>query len=167
MENFDLKKYLFENKLGAYSRVNEINPALLGAGQAAADAKMQQQDDQNGDMVDNVSMGLEEEPKEAIGVIPSVDKVREPAASGFDQYLDALDKHDWYYTYSDDRRAWEQGRREIEAIKQMYKGLSDLDKQRALDAFKEKYTRHWNPQTHPNAEKNIKYLTTTSFDGFV
>jgi len=166
MENFDLKKYLFENKLGMYSKVNEVNPALLGVGQAEADAEMQKQDDQNGDMVDNVSMGLEEEPKEAIGVIPSVDKVKEPA-SGLDQYLNALDKHDWYYTYSDDSRSWDRGRREIEDLKGIYKSLNDVDKQRALEAFKEKYTYHWNPQTHPNAEKNIKYLTTTSFDGFV
>ena len=55
-----MKEWLMENKSGMYSKINEINPALLGAGQAAADAQMQQQDDQKGDMVDNVSMGLEE-----------------------------------------------------------------------------------------------------------
>ena len=38
--------------------VNEIDPAALGAPQAAADAEMQQQDDENGDMVDNASMGV-------------------------------------------------------------------------------------------------------------
>ena len=167
MDNFNFKKYLFENRLGSYSKINEINPALLGAGQAEADAEMQRQDDQNGDMVDNVSMGVvAEEPKEAIGVVPSVDKVREPA-SGLDQYLNALDKHDWYYTYSDDRRTWDRGNQEIQNIRKIYSALNDIDKQRALDAFKEKYTYHWNPKTHPNAEKNIKYLTSTSFNGFV
>ena len=38
--------------------VNEIDPAALGAPQAAADAEMQQQDDENGDMVDNASMDV-------------------------------------------------------------------------------------------------------------
>jgi len=56
MEKFNMKQWLIENKSGMYSKINEINPAALGAPQAAADAKMQQQDDLNGDMVDNVSM---------------------------------------------------------------------------------------------------------------
>ena len=40
-----------------HDELDEANPAALGAPQAAADARMQQQDDENGDMVDNVSMG--------------------------------------------------------------------------------------------------------------
>jgi len=80
MNNFDLKQWLYENKQGAYEKaarlnelysedgysdevvnrddMNEINPAALGVGQARADAEMQKQDDLNGDMVDNVSMGV-------------------------------------------------------------------------------------------------------------
>lgn len=80
MNNFDLKQWLFENKVGAYGKasllnefdsedgfsdenknrddMNEINPASLGVGQAMADAEMQKQDDLNGDMADNVSMGV-------------------------------------------------------------------------------------------------------------
>lgn len=80
MNNFDLKQWLYENKQGAYGKatrlnefysedgysdevvnrdnMNEINPAALGVGQAVADAEMQKQDDLNGDMVDNASMGV-------------------------------------------------------------------------------------------------------------
>jgi len=85
MNNFDLKQWLYENKQGAYGKaarlnefysedgysdevvnrddMNEINPAALGVGQARADAEMQKQDDLNGDMVDNVSMGVVAENK--------------------------------------------------------------------------------------------------------
>ncbi len=81
MNNFDLKQWLFENKVGAYGKasllnefdsedgfsdenknrddMNEINPASLGVGQAMADAEMQKQDDdERGDMVNNASMGV-------------------------------------------------------------------------------------------------------------
>lgn len=80
MTDFNLKQWLIENKSGIYSKVSlneglsaekafaddnenrgdlkEINPATLGVDQAAADARMQQQDDENGDMVDNASMGV-------------------------------------------------------------------------------------------------------------
>lgn len=80
MSNFDYKQWLFENRLGAYSKssllkefnsedgfsdeeqnrddMNEINPAALGVGQAVADAEMEREDDLNSDMVDNVSMGV-------------------------------------------------------------------------------------------------------------
>ena len=55
-----MKQWLIENKSGMYSKINEINPALLGVGQEKADDEMHQQDDQNATMVNNVSMGLEE-----------------------------------------------------------------------------------------------------------
>lgn len=80
MTDFDLKQWLFENKVGAYekaSRLKELNadeafgdgdenrgdlqevdPAALGVGQAEADAEMEKQDDLNSDMVDNASMGV-------------------------------------------------------------------------------------------------------------
>lgn len=80
MNNFDLKQWLFENKLGAYGKASrlkeldvdkafgdgdenrgdlkEVNPATLGVGQAAADAEMEKQDDLNSDMVNNASMGV-------------------------------------------------------------------------------------------------------------
>ena len=59
MQDFNMKQWLMENKSGMFSKtLNEINPAALGAPQAAADAEMQKQDDENGDMVDNVSMGV-------------------------------------------------------------------------------------------------------------
>jgi hypothetical protein len=145
--------------------LEEVNPAALGAPQAAADAKMQQQDDQNGDMVDNVSMGLEEEPVEQIGVAYA-SKVA-PAESGIDQYLDKLKRHDWFYNFSDDMRAWRKGDLEKQELKAIYNNLSDLERQEALDAFTDMYMRMYKPEQFPNAEKNIKYLTTTSFNGFI
>jgi hypothetical protein len=147
--------------------INEMNPAALGAPQAAADAKMQQQDDENGDMVDNASMDvMAEEPEESIGVVPSVDKVR-PAESGIDQYLNKLEHHDWYHAFSDDMRAWNRGQAEKEELKKIYQSLNDVDKQKALDAFKDMYSYIYKPDQFPGAEKNIKYLTTTSFNGFI
>lgn len=146
--------------------LNEIDPAALGLGQAAADAKMQQQDDENQDMVDNVSMGVvAEEPMEQIGVAYA-DKVA-PAESGIDQYLDKLNHHDWFYAFSDDMRAWHKGEAEKKELKAIYQKLNDVEKQKALDAFTDKYMQVYKPEQFPNAEKNIKYLTTTSFNGFI
>lgn len=147
------------------NNLEEVNPTALGAPQAAADAKMQQQDDQNGDMVDNVSMGLEEEPMEQIGVAYA-NKVA-PAESGIDQYLDRLHHHDWFYNFSDDMRAWHKGEAEKKELKALYQSLNDVEKQKALDAFRDAYSRHYKADQFPNAEKNIKYLTTTSFNGFI
>ena len=147
------------------SDLEEDSPAALGAPQAAADAKMQQQDDQNGDMVDNVSMGLEEEPMEQIGVA-YINKVA-PAESGIDQYLDKLHHHDWFYNFSDDMRAWHRGEAEKKELKALYQSLNDVEKQKALDAFIDAYSQHYKADQFPNAEKNIKYLTTTSFNGFL
>lgn len=59
MQQFNMKQWLMESKSGMYSKtLNEVDPAALGAPQAAADAAMQQQDDENGDMVDNASMDV-------------------------------------------------------------------------------------------------------------
>jgi len=81
MKDFNLKNWLISNKAGMYSKVlkeatnfsdvsggtdqiqnrgdlDEINPAALGAPQAAADMAMQKQDDENGDWVDNASMDV-------------------------------------------------------------------------------------------------------------
>lgn len=146
--------------------INELDPTALGAPQAAADAKMQQQDDENGDMVDNVSMGVvAEEPVEQIGVAYA-NKVA-PAESGIDQYLDKLKRHDWFYNFSDDMRAWNRGEAEKKELKAIYQKLNDVEKQRALDAFTDMYMQMYKPEQFPNAEKNIKYLTTTSFNGFI
>ena len=152
----------------AYHGLEEINPAALGAPQAAADAKMQQQDDENQDMVDNVSMGTvaeESDPSEQIGVAYA-NKVA-PAESGIDQYLDKIRHHDWFHNFSDDMRAWHKGEAEKKELKAIYQKLNDVEKQKALDAFTDMYMQMYKPEQFPNAEKNIKYLTTTSFNGFI
>lgn len=151
-----------------HSQLQEMDPTALGAPQAAADARMQQQDDENGDMVDNVSMGTvaeENDPMEQIGVA-YVNKVA-PAESGIDQYLDKLNHHDWFYAFSDDMRTWNKGEMQKAELKKIYQGLNDVEKQKALDAFKDTYAKMYKVDQFPNAEKNIKYLTTLSFNGFI
>lgn len=169
MEEYDMITNSERLKKGVdfvQNSLKELNPAALGAPQAAADAKMQQQDDLNGDMVDNVSMDvMAEEPMEQIGVAYA-NKVA-PAESGIDQYLDRLHHHDWFYNFSDDMRAWHKGEAEKKELKALYQNLNDVEKQKALDAFKDAYSRHYKADQFPNAEKNIKYLTTTSFNGFI
>lgn len=71
MDNFNMKQWLQENKMGPYSKtlLNEINPAALGVGQEEADEEMQQQDAMRGTEVDNVSMGVVAEYKTQSGTI--------------------------------------------------------------------------------------------------
>jgi hypothetical protein len=150
------------------SNLKEVNPAALGAPQAAADAKMQQQDDQNGDMVDNVSMGLEEEnPMEAAyGNIGSVDKVK-PAETGISKYLDILNAHDWFYHFSDDHRTWQRGQADKDNLKALYSTLTPNEKQQAMDTFVDKYLQVYKPDQFPAAANNVKYLTTDTFKGAI
>jgi len=121
MNNFDLKQWLFENKLGAYEKasnlkefnvddafsdgeenrsvMSDINPTALGAGQAAADAQMQKQDDLRGDMVDNASMGVIAEANSQ-----NIDaKIEEWPISilGKNYYIDADIDVDFHYESSD------------------------------------------------------------------
>lgn len=150
--------------------LEEMNPAALGAPQAAADAEMQQQDDQNGDMVDNVSMGLEEEDdspiEAAYGNVGSVDKVT-PAETGLSKYLDILRAHDWFYHFSDDHRTWQRGQSDKDNLKALYRTLPPSDKQKAMDAFIDKYLQVYKPDQFPTAANNVKYLTTDTFKGAI
>lgn len=119
--------------------LEEVNPSALGAPQAAADAEMQQQDDENGDMVDNVSMGLEEEeesnPMEAAyGNVGSVDKAA-PVETGIGKYLDIVRAHDWFHHFSDDHRIWQRGQADKDNLKALYSTLTPDEKQQAMDAF--------------------------------
>ena len=148
--------------------INELNPSALGAPQAAADAKMQQQDDQNGDEVDNASMGLEEEnPMEAAyGNVGSVDKVA-PAETGIGKYLDIVHAHDWFHHFSDDHRIWQRGQADKDNLKALYSTLTPDEKQQAMDAFIDKYLQVYKPDQFPTAANNVKYLTTNTFKGAI
>lgn len=75
MDNFNMKQWLQENKIGPYSKtlLNEMNPAAMGVGQAEADAEMQKKDDENGDWVDNASMGVVAEYKTESGIVDMKD----------------------------------------------------------------------------------------------
>jgi hypothetical protein len=151
--------------------LREINPAALGAPQAAADAKMQQQDDENGDMVDNVSMDVMAEddtnPMEAAyGNVGSVDKVA-PAETGIGKYLDILHNHDWFHHFSDDPRAWSRGQADKANLKSLYSTLTPDEKQKAIDAFTDKYLSIHDPKQFPSAANNVKYLTTSTFKGAI
>ena len=169
MKEFNMKQWLMENKSGAYSKtassLNEINPAALGAPQAAADAKMQQQDDENGDMVDNASMDvMAEEPNE--DMTGFVNKAA-PAETGLSKYLDLIHNHDWFHHFSDDPRAWRQGQAEKADLKSLYSTLTPDEKQKAMDAFIDKYLQIHDPKQFPNAANNVKYLTTNTFKGSI
>jgi hypothetical protein len=148
--------------------LEEVNPSALGAPQAAADAQMQQQDDQNGDEVDNASMGLEEEnPMEAAyGNVGSVDKVK-PAETGISKYLDIVRAHDWFHHFSDDHRIWQRGQSDKDNLKALYSTLTPDEKQQAMDAFIDKYLQVYKPDQFPTAANNVKYLTTNTFKGAI
>ena len=148
--------------------IREVNPAALGAPQAAADAEMQQQDDENGDMVDNVSMGLEEEnPMEAAyGNVGSADMVA-PAETGISKYLDVLHNYDWFHHFADDPRAWNQGQSDKATLKALYSTLTPDEKQQAIDTFTDKYLSIHDPKQFPGAANNVKYLTTNTFKGSI
>ena len=151
-----------------HGELEEMNPSALGAPQAAADAKMQQQDDQNGDEVDNASMGLEEEnPMEAAyGNVGSVDKVK-PAETGIGKYLDIVRAHDWFHHFSDDHRIWQRGQTDKDNLKALYSTLTPDEKQQAMDAFIDKYLQVYRPDQFPTAANNVKYLTTNTFKGAI
>ena len=144
--------------------LEEINPTALGAPQADADAKMQQQDDENGDEVDNVSMGVENEA--AYGNVPSTDKVA-PTETGLSKYLDILHAHDWFHHFSDDHRIWQRGQADKDNLKALYNTLVPNDKQEAMDAFIDKYLQVYKPNDFPGAANNVKYLTTDTFKGVI
>jgi len=157
--------------LDALGRENlkELNPTALGAPQAAADAKMQQQDDENEDMVNNVSMGVAAEGIEdeaAYGNIPSADKVA-PIETELSKYLDILHAHDWFHHFSDDHRIWQRGQTDKENLKALYNTLAPNDKQKAMDAFIDKYLQVYSPKDFPGAANNVKYLTTDTFKGSI
>ena len=160
---------LVSSTKGALERgdLEEMNPAALGAPQAAADAKMQQQDDENGDMVDNVSMGLEEEedPSEQIGVAYATKE--KPAETGISKYLDILHNYDWFHHFSDDPRAWRRGQADKENLKALYTTLAPNEKQQAMDTFIDRYLELHDPKQFPGVANNVKYLTTDTFKGAI
>ena len=147
--------------------LEEVNPSALGAPQAAADAEMQQQDDQNGDMVDNVSMGLEEEedPTEQIGVAYATKEV--PAETGISKYLNILHAHDWFHHFADDPRAWNKGQSDKANLKALYATLTPNEKQQAMDTYVDTYLQMHDPKQFPNAANNVKYLTIDTFKGAI
>lgn len=164
---------LVSSTKGALERgdLEEMSPAALGAPQAAADAKMQQQDDENRDMVDNASMDVMSEddtnPMEAAyGNVGSVDKVA-PAETGIGKYLDILHNHDWFHHFSDDPRAWNKGQADKDNLRSLYTSLTPDEKQQAIDTFTDKYLSIHDPKQFPNAANNVKYLTTGTFKGAI
>ena len=136
--------------------LEEINPAALGAAQDAADAHFDQEEDE--------SQGNTME--EAYGNIGSVDKVA-PAETGLNKYLSLVNSHDFFHHFSDDPRAWNQGQAEKDMLKSLYASIPPVEKQKAMDAFIDKYLHLHNPKQFPNAANNVKYLTTDTFKGAI
>ena len=148
--------------------LDEVSPAALGAQQNAADEKMQQQDDQNGDMVDNVSMDTmaeDSDPSEQIGNAYVNKPI--PVETGLTKYLDVLNAHDWFHHFSDDPRAWRKGQLDKDVLKALYDSMTPSDKQKAMDAYIEKYLQMHNGPEFTTANNNVKYLTTSTFKGAI
>ena len=138
----------------------EINPATLGAPQAAADAQFDKEEDQ-----DNIAYQKDAEMEESAISAP-INKVV-PAETGLSKYLDTLHAHDWFHHFSDDHRIWQRGQADKDNLKALYSTLAPNDKQEAMDAFIEKYLQVYNPKEFPGAANNVKYLTTDTFKGAI
>ena len=76
MNTFNMKQWLRENKAGAYSKMNEIDPADLGAAQDAADAEFDAEGD--GDTDDESIDEVEEDVGYVMKTKPSDPNRREP-----------------------------------------------------------------------------------------
>jgi hypothetical protein len=139
-----------------YGSLGEVNPAALGAAQDAADAHFDQEEDESyGNIMEA-----------AYGNIGSVDKVA-PAETGLEKYLNLVHNHDLFHHFSDDPRAWNKGQAEKEMLKSLYASIPPAEKQKAMDAFVDKYLQLHNPKQFPNAANNVKYLTTDTFKGVI
>lgn len=143
------------------SNLEEMNPAALGAAQDAADAQFNKEEDQ-----DTPAYQDDAEMAESIGVVPSADKVA-PAETGLNKYLDLIHHHDWFHHFSDDQRAWRKGQAEKAEMKALYSQLNPAERQKAMDAFVDKYLEMHDPKQFPNAANNVKYLTTDTFKGAI
>lgn len=128
----------------------------LSAGQDAADAHFDQEEDK--------SYGNTMEA--AYGNVGSVDKVA-PAETGISKYLDILHNYDWFHHFSDDPRAWRKGQSDKESLKSLYSSLTPNEKQQAIDTFTDKYLSIHDPKQFPNAANNVKYITTDTFKGAI
>lgn len=179
MTDFNLKQWLFENKLGAYQKASllkefnvddaftdgsenredleEVNPAALGVGQAMADAKMQKQDDEDSDWLSLAN--------ETVGWANIEKPAMEAEGSALDTYLHKLQKHDAYYRMSDDPRVYDRGQAEDKELRQLYSQLSDMEKQTALDAALEMSEKYWPTSQYPGMGDLRRTWTTKTFDG--
>jgi hypothetical protein len=179
MTNFNLKQWLFENKLGAYEKasrlkefdsedgfsdettnrddMNEVNPAALGMGQAMADAEMQKQDDLNSDWLSLAN--------ETVGWATIEKPAMESEGAALDNYLSKLEKHDAYYRMSDDPRTFNRGQAEDAELRRLYSQLSDMEKQTALDAAREMSEKYWPDDNYPGMKDLRRTWTTKTFDG--
>jgi len=70
MNTFNMKQWLQENKAGAYNKMNEIDPAALGAAQDAADASFDAAGDGNVDNIDEEEEEIEIEKKKVKELVP-------------------------------------------------------------------------------------------------
>jgi hypothetical protein len=136
--------------------LKEMNPANLGAAQDAADAHFDQEEDQSyGNIMES-----------AYGNVGSMEKIA-PVETGLNKYLDLVNRHDFFHHFSDDPRAWNQGQAEKEMLKSIYASIPPVEKQKAMDAFVDKYLHLHDPKQFPNAANNVKYITTDTFKGAI
>jgi len=73
--------------------------------------------------------------------------------ASFADYEKAINKHDWYYSMSDDSRSYDRGEDEVRNIKKIYADLDDSDKKKAFAEF-EKLSKKYYPHSTYKAKFN-------------
>lgn len=76
--------------------------------------------------------------------------------TSFKDYETAINRHDWYYSMSDDTRSYDKGKKEEADLRNIYKDLSDADKKKAFDEF-EKLTK----KNYPNSTHKVQFKDFT------
>lgn len=142
MSQFNLHSWMFENKVGVYSKdiiTEDLDPEIGFA-----------DDNKNrGDMEETVGWA----------------NIEKPSSSLLSVYLDKLDNFDWYYTSRRDFTSLTKGSNVRDELRQIYDRLSDSEKQEALDVYKQKVEKYFPERDYPSIIQLLKTLTTANFDG--
>lgn len=142
MNRFNLHSWMFENKVGVYSKdiiTEDLDPEI-------------------GFVDGTVNRGNIEE---TVGWA----NIEKPSNSLLSVYLDKLDNFDWYYTSRRDFTSLTKGYNVRDELRQIYDRLSDSEKQEALDVYKQKVEKYFPERDYPSIIQLLKTLTTANFDG--
>ena len=85
-------------------------------------------------------------------VLTYSDFLNESEQSSIEKYNDLLKKHDWYFQMSDDDRVYDKGMKEKDEIRSAFSSLSDEDKKKGFETWKELYKKHY-----PESDYKIEF----------